>query len=205
MPAAATLSRRPHDPPPALTLWGEVRLPLARVHELCGRARRTLALRLAAAGGGPVFWIGRDWGGDPLNPDGMAALMPPGAVTFVTPRRPEDILWCMEEALRAGCVPVVVADLPEPPPLTPVRRLHLAAEAGAGHGMCRPLGLLLTPGAGGAPGVETRWQMDPAHTPGRQAWRLTRLRARMSPPATWHLQDDRLHPEAAEAGQTESA
>ncbi|MBV2360106.1 hypothetical protein KUH32_10000 [Thalassococcus sp. CAU 1522] len=186
------LTRRHHTSPPALTLWDEVTLPLARVHEICGRARRTLALRIAAAAGRPVFWIAPAWGTDPLNPDGVAALCPPQDITFVTPHRTEDLLWCMEEILRSGAVPVVVADLPEPPAMTPVRRLHLAAERGAGEGRCRPLGLLLAPGAGGAPGIETRWRMEPDHAPGRDTWRLDRLRARMVPPRSWRLEDNRL-------------
>ncbi|ETX29911.1 ImuA family protein [Roseivivax isoporae] len=192
---AAILSRRPHAPPPALTLWGEVTLPLSRVHEICGRARRTLALRIAARAGAPVLWIAPDWCDAPLNPDGIAGIMPPRDMVFVTPRRAEDLLWAMEEALRAGAAPVVVADLPEPPPLTPVRRLHLAAEAGTGHGLCRPLGLLLTPGEGGAPGVETRFRMEPDHAPGADRWQIARLRARMAPPRAWTLEgEETLHP-----------
>lgn len=182
---SALLSRRPHRPPPSVSLFEGAALPLARVHEICGRARRTLALMVAAKAGAPVLWISPAWGADPINPDGMAQYLEPRDVLFVHPRRGEDVLWCMEETLRAGCVPVVIADLPEPPPLTPVRRLHLAAEAGCGAGQCRPLGLLLTPGTGGAPGVETRWSLDPAHEASETRWRLARLRARMAPPRDW--------------------
>ncbi len=190
--ASALLSRRPHTPPPGLRLWGEITLPLARVHEICGQARRMLALRIAAQADGPVVWITRRHGSDQMNPCGMAGIMNPGDVLFVATDRPEDSLWAMEESLRSGAVPVVVADLAEPPGMTPVRRLHLAAETGATAGLCRPLGLLLTPGTGGAPGIETRLSCDPAHAPGHEAWLIERLRARMMPPKVWRLEHDRL-------------
>ncbi len=179
------LARAHHTPLPRLAPWEGVALPTARVHEVCGRARRVMALRIAAAAAGPVVWISRAHAREPLNPDGMADFCPPGAALFVTAPRDEDLLWALEESLRAGVAPVVVAELSEPPGLTPVRRLHLAAEAGAEAGRTRPLGLILTPGAGGAPGVETRYRIEPV--PAGGGWRLERLRARMAPPAAWHL------------------
>lgn len=190
--AAALLGRKPHRPPPALTLWDEVALTLARVHEICGPARHSLAMHLARAAKQEVFWIAPAYGSEALNPCGMAELADPGRFTFVSPRAGADLLWCMEEVLRAGCVPLVICELPEPPPMTPVRRLHLAAETGATQGFCRPLGLILTPGDGGAAGVESRWHMAPDHRPGSDIWRLERRRARMQPPKTWRLEGDML-------------
>lgn len=197
--ASALLSRRPHRPPPALALWEEVALALNRVHEICGPARRTLALRVAARAGAPLIWIAPDRGVDLPDACGMAGIMNPSEVLFVAAARTAELLWTMEEALKSGAAPVVVADLAEPPGMTPVRRLHLAAEAGAATGLSMPLGLLLTPGTGGASGIETRWHCAPAHTPGRDAWRLERLRARMLPPKVWRLEDDRLQPEGMAA------
>ena len=181
------LSRRHHDPRPALPVLEDLRLTLARLHELCGIARRTLALLVAGQVAGPVYWIAPAWGSDPLNPDGMCSLARPESFVFLSPRRPEDLLWSMEEILRSGTVPLVVADLPEPPGLTPVRRLHLAAEAGMATGPCAPLGLILTPGEGGAPGVESRWRLEPRHSPGAARWQLDRLRARTAPQKTWQM------------------
>ena len=130
-----------------------------------------------------------------LNPEGMIKMADPARFLFATPKRPEDLLWTMEEVLRAGLAPLVVADLPDPPGLTAVRRLHLAAETGAAEGNCTPLGLLLTPGTGGAPGVETRWSLAPTHGTGRQeGWRLARLRARMQPEKTWNLKGGKAGP-----------
>jgi len=186
------------SPRPVWPLPGGVGLGLARgrVHEVCGPARWTLAAMLMALGQGPVIWIAPGWQGERLHAPGLAAFADPGRVIFVNGRRPEDLLWAAEEALRSGTVPLVVVDLTAPPALTPVRRLHLAAEAGAEgahrHGHPPPLGVLMTPGAGGAQGVQRRWHLAPG--PGtsallnhRAAWRLDRLRARMEPPASWTL------------------
>ena len=181
-------SERPH---PEQTFLGALSLRLARVHEFCGNARRTLAMVIAQQTSGPVFWITPGWLPVRLNPEGMLHFAEPARFTFLTPRRPEDLLWCMEEILRAGAVPLVVADLPAPPALTPVRRLHLAAEVGAHEGKFPPLGLLLTPGTGGAQGVESRWHMAAGHGVDNTGWTLWRTRARNDPVKSWAVSDTR--------------
>ncbi|MBT6097308.1 MAG: hypothetical protein HN582_03665 [Marinovum sp.] len=191
-----TLLTRNHPPKrPALTVLKDIDLDLGRVHECAGRARRVFALILAARTNGPVLWIAPAYGIDKLNPDGMLRFVDPGRFIFVAPQRAEDLLWSMEEALRSGAVPLVVADMPGFPGLTPVRRLHLAAEAGAAQAPRPPLGLLLTPDAGGAQGVETRWVMQPDMAPDMAKelphdhlrWHLARSRARRAAPRDWHI------------------
>ncbi len=173
---------------PALTFLGDQTLMLGRVHEAAGPSRRTLALMVAGALKGPVIWIAPSWQMETFNATGAAVFCDPGRLLFVTPDREADMFWAMEEALRTGRAPLVVADLTAPPGLTPVRRLHLAAEAGSGGGLCRPLGLLLTPDKGGAQGIETRWHLDQAYFEETDAWTLSRLRARMQPPKSWQVQ-----------------
>lgn len=184
------LQHSPSRAAPGLTLLPHSEqhmLALGRVHEGCGPARHRLALWLAAQTTGPVIWIAPDWGADQLNPCGMMPFIDPARLTFVHTKRAEDVLWSMEEVLRSGAVPLAVADLPGLPGLTAVRRMHLAAEAGGKMRGRAPLGLLLTPGMGGAQGVESRWHLAPDHkgTPG--AWTLRRLRARTAPEAAWQV------------------
>ena len=184
--AATLLSRRPHRPAPQITLGDpEIALRLGRVHELCGQARHMLAVSIVTQLGGPVVWITQQAATEYLCPEAIADQITPGHILFVTPSNKDMILWAMEDALRDGHAPVVVADLTAPPAMVPIRRLHLAAEAGCGIGACRPLALLLTPGQGGAPGIEPRWSLEPAHHNGAGHWTLSRLRARMSPPRDW--------------------
>lgn len=166
------------------------RLAPGRVHEFCGSARRTLAALLMGATDGPVVWACPGWQSERLMPDGLHRMADPGRLIQVLARRPDDMPWIMEDALRSGAVPLVVAEMAEPPGLTPVRRLHLAAEAGMAAQLLPqgPLGVILTPGDGGAQGVESRWRLDPAPDGG---WRLALLRARMAPPGDWALRPDR--------------
>ncbi len=170
-----------------------------RVHEFCGPARVTLAAMVLERSEGPVVWAYPGWLPERLFPDGLWEFTDPARLILASGRRIEDILWATEEALRSGAAPLVVAELPQPPALTPVRRLTLAAEAGAEAAHHRrtlaPLGLLLIPGDGGAQGADSRWHM--AHAPSRStlvdrhaAWTLSRRRAREHPPASWWLGRD---------------
>ncbi|SHJ38881.1 protein ImuA [Shimia gijangensis] len=197
------LDRKAWRDRPKLELAPGLDLARARLHEVCGAARATFALWLATQTEGPVFWIAPSWTPHRLNPDGIADFTSPARFTFISPLRPEDVLWCTEEVLRSGTVSLVVADIPGPPGLTSVRRMHLAAETGATEGKVAPTGLLLTPGTGGAPGIETRWQMEPDHNNEHNRWQLTRLRARTAPVQSWQVSGlphkARTHPVVTEA------
>jgi protein ImuA len=196
LPSHQTYGRRPlgDQPLPGGLSPGLLR---GRVHEVCGPARVALALMLLGASQGPVVWITASWLPERPYPCGMADYMHPGRVVFARARRPEDIQWAAEEALRSGAAPMVLIEMPSPPGLTPVRRLHLAAETGAeaAHhtGRVAPLGLLLGAGDGGAQGVESRWHMQAAPSPSGLleeagvAWRLERRRDRRAPMAAWSL------------------
>ena len=184
------LTRRKHRQRSGQPLIDDLELKKGRLHECCGSARHLFALLMIAQTDGPVFWISPSWMPDALNPDGMVDLVDPGRFIFVSPQRPEDILWTLEEILRSGVTPIAVADIPGLPGLTPVRRLHLAAETGGVEGNFLPTGLILTPGVGGAQGVESRWQLTPAHKPGTEGWTLKRLRARTDPVADWTIRRD---------------
>jgi len=176
---------------PGVPFLGRFRLVSGRAHEASGPTRRRLALWLARETHGPVMWIRPAWHPDRLHMAGVRGEIAPGRLIFAEAVRMDDILWSVEEALRTGLVPLVVADLIDPPGLTPVRRLHLAAETGAEAAGRAPIALLLTPGDGGAPGVESRWRLDPAHDADGEAWRLARLRARDAPQGQWRVRRGR--------------
>ncbi|MEM1131236.1 MAG: hypothetical protein AAGH83_12055, partial [Pseudomonadota bacterium] len=84
---------------PALTFLGSLPLPLGRVHEMAGPARRTLAMMIATQLQGPILWITPAWQVERLNPDAVCRLLHPGRLLFVEPQRAEDLLWSMEEVL----------------------------------------------------------------------------------------------------------
>lgn len=134
-------------------------LSQARVHEATGTGRRTFALALASRLQGAVLWIHDTQEGALLYPPGLAAFLDPARLLLARPTGKLALLQTIEEALRAGAVPLVVAELHEAPDLTESRRLQLAAGTGGGRGLCLiPEGKLRTNAA------ETRWRCDPLPT-----------------------------------------
>lgn len=165
-PHPALLDRRPHRPDPGQGFLGGLTLARGRVHEICGAARWSAALMIAGGMQGPILWVRPAWDHGHLHGAGMMRFLDPGRVIFVDAPRAPEVLWTMEEALRAGAVPLVVGEMPGPVGLTPMRRMQLACETGsetAGEtGGTGALGLLLTP-EGVSPGAESRWRMIPTH------------------------------------------
>ncbi|RMH46018.1 MAG: hypothetical protein D6686_16195, partial [Alphaproteobacteria bacterium] len=100
---------------PGPTLLPGLALAPGRVHELCGPSRRALALLVAARLSGPVLWILPTHAPEWPHADGLAPWFDPARLVIAAPRQPRDMLWCMEEALRSGACPLVLAELPAPP------------------------------------------------------------------------------------------
>jgi len=125
-----------------------------RVHEAEGRGRRAFALFQAARHPGPLVWI------LPAHVPELPMLrgLPQGVgerLHLLRPTGETDLLWCLEEALRAAPVGLVIAEPEKPISLTAGRRLQLAAEAG------RSTGLTLIREAAGSNASETRWTCAP--------------------------------------------
>jgi protein ImuA len=179
---------------PTQTMIGPLRLDRGRVHEFCGPARHRLAAFVLHEIRGPVVWAHPDRQTERLFCGGFTTLADAARLILARAPREDEVLWAAERALRAGAAPLVVADLGRLPGLTAVRRLQLAAEAGADVARAldlpAPLGLLLTPQGGGAPGVESRWHLAPHHGPACTRWHLTRERARTDQRASWLITAD---------------
>lgn len=127
----------------------------ARVHEAEGSGRSSFALFQASRHPGPLFWILPQH--EPLRP--MARGLPAGIgerLHLIETRSETDLLWAIEEALRARPSGLVIGEPAKPLSLTAGRRLQLAAEAG------QTTGLLLIREGQGCNAAETRWKCDPA-------------------------------------------
>lgn len=105
-------------------------------------------------------------------------------------KKPGDLLWALEEALRSGAASLVIADAPDAArDLTISRRLQLAAASG----MTPAILLSQKPMTGGTAGA-TRWQVraapssppvDDVLAPGNPAWALSLTRCRGGKPGEW--------------------
>ncbi|WP_415182939.1 hypothetical protein [Phaeovulum sp.] len=146
-----------------------------RVHEAEGRGRRAFALFQAVRHPGPLVWILPSHA--PETP--MLRGLPQGVGERLHVFRPVgevDLLWCVEEALRAAPVGLVIAEPSHPLSLTAGRRFQLAAEAG------RTTGLMLIHQDAGSNATETRWNCEPIPSTAADStlhrWRLNKNKKR---------------------------
>ncbi|MBK4218059.1 hypothetical protein JJJ17_19190 [Paracoccus caeni] len=155
--------------PSALALSDVFRLVPNRMHEAEGAGRRGFAvwqaLRHAEA---PVFWVMPAY-----QPDLPLLWGIPSALGqrlhLVLVRSETDLLWSVEEVLRAGSAGLVIAEPEKPMSLTAGRRLQLAAERG------HTTALMLIRDGAGSNACETRWHCAPRPSDGRVAWHEWRL------------------------------
>lgn len=143
----------------------------ARVHEVEGQGRRAFALFHTIRYPGAIVWIlPRHALGRPM-PRGLPAGVAE-RLLLLTPKGETDLLWSVEEALRAAPVGLVIAEPEKPLSLTAGRRLQLAAEAG------QTTGLMLIREGQGSNAAESRWQCTAIPTPAvdstRLHWRLNK-------------------------------
>lgn len=116
----------------------------------------------------------------------------------ITLKKPQGLLWTMEEALKSGALAVVIGDADAAhADLTVTRRLALAAAAGKSAGL-----LVFAKADVAASASQTRWRaasiasLSPSHdaaAPGRPAWTIDLTRARGGRPGQWILEWHHAH------------
>ena len=164
-----------HDLAPRPSPADPFTLTKGRVHEAEGPGRRAFAVFQTLRHPGAVLWVLPAH--EPQRP--MLRGLPAGLserLLLLTPKTETDLLWCVEEALRAAPVALVIAEPQQLLSLTAGRRLQLAAEAG------QTTGLMLIREGQGSSATETRWRCDPVAAP-----------ASVSAPATHSATDSTLH------------
>ncbi|MDN5567873.1 MAG: hypothetical protein L0G27_03835 [Paracoccus sp. (in: a-proteobacteria)] len=134
----------------------------ARIHEVEGAGRHAFAIFQAARHVGPVFWVRPSRDAGTFLPAGLPDGLAP-RLYQVRARSEVDLLWAVEETLRAPLTGFVLAEPQRPLSLTAGRRLQLAAEAG------RTTGLMLIGNGAGSNATESRWQCAPVGIAGCDA------------------------------------
>ena len=189
-------------------------LALGALHEILGAgpdeedAAAAAGFAAGIAGrlrGGVVLWCLKQR--DLYGPGLAAHGLDPARVVIVQAARDDDILWALEEGLRAagspGGIAAAIGEV-ERLPMVASRRLQLAAERSGGIAL-----IVRRWRTGDAAAAErarpsaamTRWQVTPLPSAadgvpetrglvGRPRWRVALLRCRGAEPAEWNLPVD---------------
>jgi len=154
------------------------------VHEAVGAAADGFAAMLAGRLDGGVLWCVPASSRSVLHGPGLAAFgLDTDALVIVRCGSWRDMLWAMEEGLRAPELALAIGEPARPVGLTASRRLQLAAEASGVTGLIlRPHG---EAGALAPSAAFSRWRVEPVPVAGSAGvlppvarWRLELLRCR---------------------------
>ncbi|WP_353620647.1 ImuA family protein [Paracoccus sediminicola] len=155
------------------------------MHEASGSQSPHFAAILAAQAG-DALWARESWPSWMISPAALADYIDPARLLVTQTASQIDTLAVAEEALRDGCVPLVVIELTAPIGLTAGRRLQLAAKAGGSTGLC------LISEKMGSPAAETRWRCTALPDPGSmpedstlQKWEL--IKNKSGTLGVWHV------------------
>jgi len=132
---------------------------------------------------------------------GIAGLgLPRARFLTLSLRQPMALLWTFEEALKSGCLSVVLADVAvQYADLTATRRLSLAGQAGKTSGIA-----VLTRNYPGSTASVSRWCVATSRSmplaaapdsraPGPPAWAVSLTRIRGGRPGSWLLNWQKDH------------
>ena len=184
-------------------------LPLTGLHEVEGERAEwddgvasaflaALLVRLMAARRGPLLWAAPR---PDLYGPGLADFgLHPGRLILAQAGNDQEVLWTLEEGLRAGVLAGVVGEARALDRIAG-RRLQLAAEAGGLPCFLLRRRLLARRRQEEASAALTRWRVAPlasgpmdaglaALLPGRARWQVELLRCRGAAPASFALEWD---------------
>jgi len=138
-------------------------------------------------GGAPSVWISSK---KSAFPPGLKTFgLEPHNIIFIQSRKPKEILWILEEALKTDCLSAVIADIGEISFLES-RRLQLAVE------QSKVTGLLLRRNPKNfSTACVTRWSIKPLPAEkklipgiGFPKWDVALLKVRNGKPGKWQMQ-----------------
>jgi protein ImuA len=190
--------------------WGG--LPRAALHEVAGegadREQGAAAAGFAALWlarlqeAGPVLWIVRagSRAAIDLHAHGLhQQQLDPKRLILVAAKRDDEVLWAMEEGLKAKSLGAVLGEI-EKLDLTASRRLQLAAEAGGVTAFVLRRWRVMeraTRDAAQPIAAVTRWRVTAMPTTRELCWQVDLTRCRGGKPGTWILEradgSDELH------------
>ena len=180
-----------------ITFAPKLYLKSGEVHEVCGPARIRFAILVSAATKGTIIWIRPKWENTIFNSDAISCWFSPKRLLLIKSLNINDLLYSVEESLRSGIAPLVIAELPKVPKLTPMRRLNLACKTIRNNNEL-PVCIILTPNEGGATSIASRWFISslPCDKPPKDLfsgishgkWKLSRLFSKTEPKAQWTLE-----------------